>query len=137
MKSDDATAAIAKHGSQTKAAAALGITRGKLRRLLAKAGPKPAAPAVAAQSRIRGRSLSEFRAQYDLETIVPQRVGAALKALGSTWLYEAEFVKAAGVTTAQLSMFRDRYAAHIVNVKDSRRVWVGSAAVARQMGEML
>lgn len=135
MKSDDATAAISKHGSQTKAAAALGISRGKLRRLLAKAGQKPAAPV--GKPGIRERSIAEFRAQYDLETIVPQRVGAALKALGSTWLYEAEFVKAAGVTTAQLSMFRDRYAAHIVNVKDSRRVWVGSAAVARQMGEML
>jgi thiamine monophosphate synthase len=131
MTRDDADQAMKQHGSQSKAATALGVSRSALRRALAHGQEKgPAAKSKA-------RSLSEFRQQYDLETIVPQRVQAAFREMGAGWLYEVEFAKLANVTTAQLSAFRDRYADHIVAVRDSRRIWAGRVDIARQMREML
>jgi hypothetical protein len=139
MTRDEAAAAVAKHGGQRKAAAALGVGRRTIRTALAGGKnpiPAPAKPAPAAH--VKGvRSLAEFKQTYDQETIVPTRVNAALKELGAGWLYEVEFAKLANVTTTQLSMFRDRYAEHIVSVRDSRRIWVGRKATADEMRRMI
>jgi hypothetical protein len=123
MTRAEAEAAVKQHGGQRGAAAALGVGRRTIRTALAGGrhpSPAPAKPSSA--THIKGvRSLAEFRQTYDHETIVPSRVNAALKELGAGWLYEVEFAKLANVTTTQLSMFRDRYAEHIVSVRDSRR----------------
>jgi hypothetical protein len=94
------------------------------------------APVTVTKPASRARTLADFRAAYDKETIVPRKVDSALKALGSGWLYETEFVREAGVSHADLSMFRDRYAAHVVEARD-RRIWVGSTRLAETMRGML
>lgn len=86
-----------------------------------------------------GRSLTEFRNTYDKDTIIPQKIDEAIRQLGpGAWAYESEFVKLAGVSYMDLNSYRDAYADYIVYIKrDSKRVWAGSAELARKMKEML
>jgi hypothetical protein len=84
-----------------------------------------------------GRSLSEFRNTYDKSTIVPSKLKAAIKALGSQgWEYEVQFIRMAGVSPSDVGNFRDEFAEYIVATRD-RRVWAGSVKTAQQMREML
>ena len=85
----------------------------------------------------KGRTLKEFKETYDKATIVPQRIRNGLKMLGQGWEYEVLFAKMAGVSLADLSAFRDQFADHVITLKESRRAWAGSAAVAKAMREML
>jgi len=142
MTREDGIAAIKKYGSHRAASAALGIHHATLTRILAgnpckRGRPPKNATTVKPGAGVGIRSVREFRGLYDLETIVPQRVDAALKMLGSGWLYEIEFCKLANVSSTQLANFRDRYAAHILAPRDGRRVWVGRKAVAEEMRGML
>lgn len=146
MTRDQAQAAMLKHGTQRAAAAALCCSRDTLQRALNRVDnsePKrgrPLGKTTTYGAPVQGggvRSLAEFKNTYDLETIVPKRVEQTFRQMGGGWLYEAEFVKEANVTSAQLSMFRDRYADHIVSVRDSRRIWVGKTAIAEEMRRML
>jgi len=139
MTREEAETLVKKHGGKQAAATAAGVSRHTIRWAL-RDGPHrgPGRPTInPVLSSSSPRSLAEFRDTYDLETIVPKRVEAALKTLGNGWLYEVEFAKTANVTSSQLSMFRDRYASHIVAVKDSRRIWVGKESNANQMRQML
>lgn len=129
MTKQDAVQAVQKYGSQTKAAAALGIARKTIRKALETAD---------VGAKVAGRSLAEFRNTYDKATIVPTKVKAALKALGSGWEYEVEFAKTAGVSLADLGRFRDQFADHVVSIgRDSRRAWAGTKSTANAMKEML
>ena len=136
MTQEEAQTAVAKHGSIRKASKVLAISREHLAAVV-RGTDVPKLAHVKPQSRIPVKSLKDFRNIYDQETIVPQRVETALKELGVGWLYEMEFGKLANVTSTQLSVFRDRYAANIVTVRDSRRIWVGKASVAEDMRRML
>ena len=90
------------------------------------------------QSNKTGRSLSDFRNTYDVDTIIPAKVKTALKELGASWEYESEFVKRAGVSYSDLGNYRDAFADHVVIVrKDHKRVWAGTVAFANQLREML
>lgn len=135
----DCKAALREHGSTAAAARALGMPASTFRDRLngkppaaTKADDKP--PAVA-----RGRSLDEFRATYDKDTIIPQKIDAAIAELGKDgWAYEMEFVKLAGVGLSQLAAYRDAYAEHIVTLnRESKRAWAGSKALAAKMRAML
>jgi hypothetical protein len=131
MTHDEAKALVAKHGSETKAARAAGVARKTLHKALAKGDGTPA-PKV-------GRKLADFRATFDKAFIVPQKIKAALAALGkAAWEYEVDFAKLAGVSLADLGRFRDQFADYVVTVnRESRRAWAGSTATARAMREML
>lgn len=87
------------------------------------------------------KSLADFKAAHDKSFIVPAKIKTALAALGSDgWEYEADFNKAAGVSSNDLSAYRDTFAEHIVLIKaggKERRVWAGSKALAAKMREML
>jgi hypothetical protein len=88
--------------------------------------------------RAGGRSLSEFRAVYDKDYIVPKRIREGLKELGAGWEYEAEFIRQIGVRAADLATYRDMFADHIVNIRsESKRAWAGTVATAKQMREMV
>lgn len=130
MTSNEAQKLLAKHGTLTNAAQAAGMVRSTFTRALKGGVIKPAVKSAV-------RSPGEFRALYDLNTIVPQKIEAGLKQVGKGWLYEVEFAKMAGLTLRDLGMFRDNYAAHVVSVKDQRRVWTGSAKAAEEMRTML
>lgn len=135
----DCKAALAEHGSLSAAAKALGMNRNTFTRRMngvpPAGSPRTAKPAAASQ----GRSLAEFRATYDKDTIIPQRIDAGLAQLGKDgWAYEIEFVKLAGVGLAQLAAYRDAYAEHVVTLnRESKRAWAGSKALAAKMREML
>lgn len=134
-------AAVKEHGSNAAAARALGMDRNTFRARLS--GRPAAGTARAAQPATTptsaGRSLSEFRAVYDKDTIIPQRIDAALVQLGKDgWAYEMEFVKLAGLGLAQLAAYRDAYAEYVVSLnRESKRAWAGSKALAAKMREML
>lgn len=131
---DDLLAALKKHGTQEKAAAALGIARSTLTRRLKRSGAIPTPEPKAA-----GKSLVDFRNLYDKSTIIPKRIDAALKQLGgSGWEFEVQFAKMAGVSLVDLGHFRDQYAEHVVTLnRDSKRAWAGTKAAAQKMREML
>lgn len=93
-------------------------------------------PATAPANR-RGRTLAEFRDQFDKSTIVPKRIKTALAELGrSHWLYELEFQKLAGVSLADLGNFRDQFSDYVVAMR-TKRAWAGSTELAAQMREAL
>lgn len=126
----DATELVKKHGSIRKAAKAMQIAESTLRKRIHKA---TAAPVVS-----KRKTLSDFRAVYDKDFVVPKKIKAALKALTpSGWEYEVPFARSAGVNLADLSNYRDMFSPYIVNLRDSRRVWVGSTNAAKQMREMV
>jgi hypothetical protein len=133
---------VAQYGSQTKAAAALHMSRKTIARALgrAQAGPakswKVEATGGHANER-KGRSVAEFRSVYDKSYIVPRKVRAALKALAGGWEYEVAFAKLAGVSLVDLGNVRDEFADHIITLRESRRVWAGTVATAKQLRSML
>ncbi len=132
MTATEAQAAVTKHGSQRAASRALGCSH----KTLWKALHRDAAKLPDAGS--KGRSLAEFRSAYDKGYIVPRKITAALKALRNGWEYEVQFARLAGVSLADLAAFRDQFAEHVVSLhRDGRRAWAGTAAVAREMKEML
>jgi len=94
-------------------------------------------PTITASGKTIGKSVAEFRAQYDKSFIVPRRVNECLKRMGTTWEYEVNFAQAAGVSTADLSNFRDQYADHIVNLKEGRRIWAGTRKLAETLRSMI
>jgi transposase-like protein len=100
-------------------------------------GGKPAKAVASAPEKKVGRSLNEFRLTYDKDTIVPARIRAALRELGQGWEYEAQFVRLAGVSAADLGNYRDQFADHVVSLRESRRAWAGTTATAKAMREML
>jgi hypothetical protein len=124
MNPETVRKAVAKCGGITKAAESLGISRHAAGRLLR----QKASPAK--------KSLSDFRAEYDKDTIVPKRLKAALVALGSGgWEYEVPFARAAGVSLSDLSAYRDAFASNVVQLPGGRRAWAqaGTAAKMRSM----
>lgn len=127
MTSEQAKELIQKHGSVRKASEASGVGRKTLTRL---------SKAESSGRRV-GKSLLEFRSQYDKDFIVPHKVTQALKALGNKWEYEVEFARLAGVGLADLGNYRSKFAEHVVSLRDSRRVWAGTTALAKTLKEMI
>jgi len=88
------------------------------------------------------KTLADFKAAHDPNVIVPSKIGAALAALEKegpeNWEYELDFLKRAGLTTTQLAMFRDQFAAHIVEApavhgRSTKRIYFGNAKVATKL----
>jgi hypothetical protein len=118
-------------------AAKLGVHRSCVSRAFT--GRKSEAKTETATAPVKkpGRTLAEFRAAYDKDTIVPGKIRAAIKTIGGGWVYEVEFAKLAGVSLADLGNYRDNFADYVVALRESRRAWAGSAATAKAMREML
>lgn len=131
MTKAEIEAAVKKYGSQRKAAKALGF--GSVRSMLRGARPKSAATD---EARI-GKSLQEFRAAHDKNFIVPNKIRAALKNLGSGWEYEAAFIRLAGISQSDMGNFREQFSEHIVLVDRTKRVWAGTKATAAALREMV
>lgn len=92
---------------------------------------------VRAEQKPGGRSLAEFKQAYDKNTIIPQKIKAALKELGSAWEYESEFIKRAGINYTDINAFRDMFADHVVVIKrESKKIWCGTASFANQLKEL-
>lgn len=93
---------------------------------------------VKAKTKSAGKSLADFRSAHDKSFIVPQKILAALKALGDGWEYEIQFMKMAGLCTTDFALYRDQFEEHIVvvNGRNPKRIWAGSKDLARKMREM-
>ena len=150
MTAQEGRAAVEAAGGVRAAAKALRMSRATLYRVLRGEGGDVKRPAgggaVAAakgaagmeeKAKAAGRSLSEFRATYDKDTIIPGKVRAALRLLGCGWDYEVQFAKLAGVSLADLGNYRDQFADHVVTLRESRRAWAGTVATAKAMKGML
>ena len=100
------------------------------------AGGQAAKPAAAAPK--AGKSLGEFRATYDRNFIVPQKIKAALAKLRGGWEYEVDFARLAGASLMDIGRVREQFADHLVVVgRDGRRAWAGTKATAEAMRKML
>lgn len=104
---------------------------------------KPAAqtkPAATAAAKPVGRSIDEFKASYDKSYIVPGKIKAALQKLDTSWLYEVDFAKLAGVNLADLATYRAAFEDHVVVLNGNdrgKRVWAGTKTAAAKMREMI
>ncbi len=88
-------------------------------------------------------TLDSFRAQFDTNVVVPNKIRAALAALAKegpeAWDYELDFIKRAGLSQTQIGMFREQFAKHVVEVrpvgggKSARKVWFADAKVAAKV----
>lgn len=86
----------------------------------------------------QGRSISDFRRQYDKDTIVPAKIRAALKTLGSAWVYEKEFVKMADVSFADIGNYREMFEDFFITLPNKgKRVWGGTAKFVKQLSEVI
>jgi len=112
----------------SKTAMLRAFTRGKTAHVTCK---------LAGKAERKGRTLTEFKATYDKDTIIPAKVKAALKTLGAGWEYEVAFARLAGVSLSDLGNYRDQFAGHVVTLRESRRAWSGSTATAKAMREMV
>lgn len=88
------------------------------------------------------KTLADFKAAHDPNVIVPAKIKAALQKLEKEgrehWVYELDFLKLSGVSTTQLAMFRDQFAAYIVEApaghgKSVKRCYFGNAKVAAKL----
>jgi hypothetical protein len=135
MTKQEAEAAVRKYGSMRAAAKGLRVARKTIRKAIS--GAITATPLKAAAS-TSGKSLADFKQTYDKSFIIPQKVRAALKALGAGWEYEVAFAKLAGVSLVDLGIVRDEFAGHVVTIgRDSKRAWAGTKATAEAMRKML
>ena len=141
MAEDPRTAALAalkKHGTVSAAARALGIPRSTFQNRIWSTGHKPnQRNAEVTRQRLR-KGVAEFRAAHDKAFIVPARLKAALAELGDAWEYEAEFLREAGVSNADISTFRDEFVDNIVVIdRNGKRVWCGTKALANKLRSMV
>jgi hypothetical protein len=90
------------------------------------------------------KDLSAFRAAHDRSVIVPNKIRAALaeleKAEGAeAWEYEAEFIRRAKISQADIGAYRDGFSAHVVETigNKGKRIWFAQVKVARTARETL
>jgi len=129
---DDVEQALEQHDKQSDAAESLGISVRHMMRIRNEGEPvKEKAVKV-------GKTLSDFKAAYDKDTIVPQKIRDALELLGDGWEYEAPFAKMAGISMTDMGTYREQFADYIVYLRrDAKKVWAGTKKLAAQMREML
>lgn len=98
----------------------------------------------------KARNIADFRAIYDKNVVVPARITAALadmaKIDAEMWCNEGPgpdddpgMLKRASVSVTDLSMFREQFKDHVVDITtskstgapNSRRVWFATAKAAK------
>jgi hypothetical protein len=89
------------------------------------------------------KTLADFKAAHDPNVIVPNKIRATLAAIEKTgpehYEYEGDFLKLSGLSTTQLAMFRDQFAAYIVEApmgngrKSVKRCYFGNVKVAAKL----
>lgn len=83
-------------------------------------------------------TLSDFKAQFDQNVVVPNKIRAALAALqregAEAWEFESEFVKRSGLSQTQIATFRAQFEKHVVVVRatgrNERKVWFANPKTA-------
>jgi hypothetical protein len=91
----------------------------------------------------KAKTLADFRAAHDRNVIIPNKIKAALaviaKAGPENWEYESDFLKLAGISQTDISIFRDQFADYVVETartpgrNNTRRVWFGNKKYAAEV----
>ena len=83
------------------------------------------------------KDLSAFRAQFDRNVTVPNKIRAALadlqKAEGDEgWEYEQDLMRRQKISQTDMGQFREQFAEHIVETSGSnaKRVWFATVKAA-------
>ncbi len=88
-------------------------------------------------------TLADFKAQFDQNVVVPNKIRAAFSAMlkesPEAWEYEGDFIKRAGLSQTQIGAYREQFEKHVVVAKSSnrsdRKVWFADAKVAAKARE--
>ena len=135
LNAKQAAAAVKQYGGVRKAAKALGVPYSTFGlRLKGIVSKPPTAPSPAPASARVGFTRDDFRQKYDKSFIVPARIREALKKLGpNRYLPEGEFIRLAGISPQDMSVYRNQFEDdHVVTVERSKRLWCGSKALAAE-----
>lgn len=91
-------------------------------------------------SKVKSRTLSDFKSQYDPAVKVLGKIRAGLKELAAegteSWELDKEFVARCGLNYATIQPYLDQFSDHIVMTKNSnkssrpQRVWFADKKVA-------
>lgn len=93
---------------------------------------------------IKPRTIADFKASHDRETVVTTKVKGALEALAKVgpehYEYEGDFVKLAKISQTDVTLIREKFKDHIVEApavhgKTARRVWFGNIKTAKALRE--
>lgn len=82
------------------------------------------------------KDLTAFRAAHDKNVIVPKKIRGCfeeMKKTGDAFEYDADFMKRAKISPAEISAFREQFAAHIVQTtgKNPKRAWFHDPKTAK------
>lgn len=85
------------------------------------------------------KTVEDFRASFDRNYIVPNKIRAALTELGDGWVYEAELLRLAGISTTDLAVFRDQFSDYwlVADRAAKKRVWCGTIALAEELRNLI
>ena len=94
-----------------------------------------------AQTNTKGKTLAEFRSQFDPDVRVPELIRAGLKSLlaegQEAWEYEQEFIARCGqgVSNANIGKYRPQFEKHIVVTrgKNPKNIWFADPKVAAKV----
>lgn len=95
-------------------------------------------------AKIQARTIADFKASHDRETVVTAKVKAALEVLAKVgpehYEYEGDFIKLAKIGQADVTLVREKFKDYIVEAaavhgKTARRVWCGSLKTAKTLRE--
>lgn len=98
-----------------------------------------------AKSAIKARTTADFRNAHDKDVVIPNKIRAALVAMAKEgpehFVYEQELLELAGISTTDLSKYRDQFTAHIVVVTSqngkafasAKNVWFHDPKVAKKL----
>lgn len=88
----------------------------------------------------KANDLSMFKSKFDPDTVIPNKIRTAFEKMAAEgpehWLYEADFMKLAEISTTHLAQYRPQFEKHIVSVKErknDKRVWFWDAKVAAKV----
>ena len=88
-----------------------------------------------------GKSLTEFRAQYDKDYVIPKKINEGIEKLGPEgWEYELPFMKLCNTGPTDFGRYRDQFAEFYVEMQGTRsgkRIWAGSKEFAQKLREMV
>jgi hypothetical protein len=86
------------------------------------------------------RDLGAFRAVHDRDTVIPNKIKAALEAMRKIgpehWEYEVEFIKRAGISNTDLARYRAQFEPYIIDAisvgksHGAKRIWFADPKVA-------
>jgi len=133
----------AKHKTDSEAAKALQLSRSTFQNQLRRAresGFTPSDGSVLVHTKTNvGNTEEDFRKRFDKAYIVPKKIEEALKLLGRSWYYEADFCRLAGITPPDLQAYRDHYADYHFEAREvgnkKRMIWCGDRALATKLRE--